>query len=288
VRSVTIAPEILGNLVGIGVSEKRTSRRPCGIAAVTFYVERKLPKSRLTRRLMLPGAIAGMTCDVVACGKVRPAVAGSPSDPLDPLIPGAQVQVTGSKAGTLGAFVRDAAGDICLISNCHVLSPDLASPSQGVHQPAIGYGGSRQVATVKKVVPISASDSNLVDVGLAKLDSGVQYQSAIPGVGSINGTGLPSRSEPVAKYGQATLETFGQFDSIDADIVVPFDFMTATFANVYAFRPSSFADEGDSGSIVVEKRTGTAVGLLFATSPLLKFAISIEAIDNALSGLTWL
>src|SRR5947207_12242729 len=66
VHPVSIATEILANLVGIGVAEKRTGRQPCGVAAITFYVERKLPKSRLSRRLMLPSKIAGLTCDVVA------------------------------------------------------------------------------------------------------------------------------------------------------------------------------------------------------------------------------
>jgi hypothetical protein len=64
--------------------------------------------------------------------------------------------------------------------------------------------------------------------------------------------------------------------------------MSASFANVYVFRPGDFADSGDSGSVVIEPRSGIAVGLVFATSSLLNFAIPIEAIDDTLPGLTWL
>lgn len=289
VKTVAVATEILANLVGVGVAEKRTNRQPCGVPAITFYVERKLPKSRLNRRLMLPRTIAGLTCDVVACGRLRPATGNSPSDRLDPLVPGAQVQVGGAEAGTLGAFVQDSDGDTCLISNCHVLSSDLATAEgQPVYQPGIGFPGSRQVATVKMVVPIRANGRNLVDVGIARLDPGVDHEADIPGVGRIIGTGRPSRVEPVAKFGQATLGTVGQFDSMDADVVVPYDFMTASFANVYVFRPGNFADSGDSGSVVVEPQSGTAVGIVFATSLLLNFAIPIEAVDDALPGLAWL
>jgi hypothetical protein len=208
---------------------------------------------------------------------------------LNPLSPGAQIQVAGAEAGTLGAFVRDADGETCLISNCHVLSSDLAtSNSQPVYQPAIGFSGSRQIATVKKIVPISANGRNLVDIGVARLDSGLGVDPKIPGIGGILGTGRPSRPEPVAKFGQATLETAGQFDSIDMDLVIPYDFMSATFTNVYVFRPGGFASCGDSGSVVVEPRTGTGVGLIFATSPLLNFVIPIDAINGVMPGLTWL
>lgn len=291
VRTVKIEPEVMANLVGIGVAEKRTDRSPRGVPAITFYVERKLPKSRLTRRLMLPKTLDGLTCDVAACGRVRPAMGGSPSSPLDPLTPGAQIQIPGAAPGTLGAFVRDSDGDICLISNCHVLSLDLANGvGQPVTQPAQGYPGARRIATVKTIVSISADSRNRVDVALAKLDFGINHDPVVPGIGGITGTGVPSRSEPVAKFGQATWFTDGRFDSIDTDLAVSFDFITANFSNIYVFRPANFAGDGDSGSLVMEPTTGIAVGLIFATSPLLNFAIPVDAInENAeLSGLTWL
>ena len=281
--------ELIANLVGIGVAEKRTNRKSVGLPAITFYVKEKLPKSRLTRRLLLPKTIAGLTCDVVACGAVKPAQGGSPSDPLDPVTPGAQIQVEGAEPGTLGGFVTDADGEECLISNCHVLSADLATgEGASVFQPAFGFPGSRRIATVKTVVSISANGRNRVDVALARMDSGIRTDHPIPGIGAITGTGRPSPGRSVAKYGQTTENTDGQFDSMDTDVVVSFGFSSALFARVYVFRPGSFAGAGDSGSLVVEPGSGTVVGIIFATSALLNFAIPAEAVEDEVGPLTWL
>jgi hypothetical protein len=287
VQSVKIAPELMANLVGVGVAEKRSQRESCGVPAITFYVQRKLPKSRLTRRLLLPRTIDGLACDVVACGGMRPAQGELPFELLDPVTPGAQIQVEGARSGTLGGFVRDADGDLCLVSNCHVLSTDLVTPGAGVFQPGIEFPGSRRIATVKRVVSISADGVNTVDVALAKLEPGIAHDAAIPDLGPITGIGEPSPAARVRKVGQATLETSGRFDSVDTDVTVDYDILSANFTNICVFRPGSFADDGDSGSFIVEEDTGTLVGLLFATSALLNFAIPISAIDTALPGLTW-
>lgn len=283
-------PEQVANVVGIGVAEKRTDRKGCGVPAVTFYVERKMPRSMLTRRLLLPRSIGGLVCDVVACGRISPAAGGSPWSPLDPVVPGAQISIGGMTPGTLGAFVRDADGEICFLSNCHVLSRDLATGNDTpVFQPGTSLTGSRQIGTVKRVVPIYADRRNTVDVALARLDGNIRYDPGFPDLGGLNGV-LPEPQEfdELVKFGAATERTRGELDSIETDLRVPYQFMTATFSRVCVFRPSSFADEGDSGSLVVVRRSVKAVGLLFAVSPLLAFAVPSSAIINALPGIEWL
>jgi hypothetical protein len=230
-----------------------------------------------------------MACDVVACGPLRPAVGGSPLDPLNPLSPGAQIQVAGADPGTLGGFAQDASGAVYLVSNCHVLSPDLATEGASVFQPAIGSPGSRRIATVAQVIPIHSDGRNRLDIGLARLDPGIDFDPSIPTIGRILGTGIPAKAVPVFKYGQATLDTDGRLDSADADIVVDYPFLSASFSDVYSFRPSGFADDGDSGSAVVDN-AGLLVGFIFATSILLNFVIPVQAITDCpdFVGLTWM
>lgn len=290
IQMVKRDPAQVANLVGVGVAEKRTERKGCGVPAVTFYVERKLPRSMLTRRLLLPRSIGGLVCDVVACGRISPAAGGPAWTPLDPVVPGAQISIGGLNPGTLGAFVRDTDGEVCFLSNCHVLSRDLATGSDTpVFQPGTSFAGSRQIGTVKRVVPIYADRRNTVDVALARLDGNIHYDPGFSELGGLNGV-LPEPQEfdDVVKFGAATGRTRGDLDSIETDLRVPFQFMTATFSRVSVFRPSSFADEGDSGSLVLVRRSVKAVGLVFAVSPLLAFAIPCSAISDALPGIEWL
>lgn len=288
-RMTNCDPELANNLVGVGVCEKISGSTRQGIPSVTFYVRQKQPKSLLTRRLLLPKTFEGMDCDVVPCGEIYPAQAGSPRSRLDPLTPGAQIQVEGCGSGTLGAFVVDADGDTCLISNCHVLSRfRMNGEGAEVHQPRIVQSGSRAIASVKTVIPIQADGKNRVDVALAKLHPNVNFTTAIPGIGQISGSKRPKEMDPVAKFGQVTELTRSEFDSIDVDVRVNFGITSAVFANVYVFYRSTFADEGDSGSAVVDERDKSVIGLIFATSESRNFAIPAKEIESRLGGIRWL
>lgn len=288
IRQVKIAAEILQNLVGVGVSEKRCNRSPQDSPSVTFYVKEKLPRSLLTRRMMLPRTIEGLTCDVVACGRPRPAQGGAPlASVVNPLAPGAQIQVPGVAPGTLGAIVRDKDGDDCLITNCHILSGDLASGlGRSVYQPQVSALGSREIARVSELVPLRTNHVNWADVGLAKLTGGA-LSAAIPHIGLLTGHGEPEEEAPVVKFGFKTGLQEAVLDSIDTDFALSYGFMTAMFKEVHVYRGSGFADVGDSGSTIVEPVSRTSMGLLFATAGVLHYAIPVSSIARVLPDLAW-
>lgn len=284
-----VANDVTANVVGVGVSNKTTGRMPQGVPSVTFYVREKLPKSRLTRRLLLPKTVEGLLCDVVACGKIVPGNGGLPFQKLDPVTPGAQIQVGTSPPGTLGAFVRDSDNELCLISNCHVLSKNLASGvGEQVFQPGRSMVGSRPIATVKTIIPVSPSRKNSVDVALARLNLGVNQDPVIPGIGQVNGTREPEEDEYVVKYGQASQFKTSYLESVETDVVVDYGFMSATFARLLVYSVPDFAQPGDSGSVVVGEADQMVVGLLCAVSDLKNFVIPIREIEKALGPLTWL
>ncbi|MDB6076617.1 MAG: hypothetical protein JWO82_364 [Akkermansiaceae bacterium] len=292
------APGIYTNLVGVGRGEKFTGRKPQGKPAITFYVKKKLPLSQLDRRLVLPRTIAGLPCDVIACGTIHCAAGPVLFNRLDPLIPGAQIQVAGGAPGTLGGFVRDRDGDVCLITNCHVLSPDLRlGVGEPVYQPSIAFRDYRQIATVKAIVPVSTSNKNRVDVALARLEDGIAYDPVIPGFLPFEGTGAPEFEDyddggwpeaRVSKYGQATDLKQALLHSADADVPVDYDHRVAIFTGVYIALGASFAAKGDSGSAVYNTGNRKVVGLLTGVSGIASVISPSSAIESSLPGLLWL
>ena len=290
-RDIRIPEELRRNLVAIGVAEKRVHGRHCGCAAITFYVRQKLPSARLPKRLLLPKTLHGLTCDVVQCGINRAAQNGPhPGSFMNPLRPGAQIGVVGGQPGTLGGFVTDSSGAVSLITNCHVVSPDGGDATGTlVYQPAPGTPGSRAIARVSEIIPILAYGVNQADVALARLiDQQIAFDPVIPHIGSVLGSSIGDPLEDVEKFGQRTLHTDGFIDSIDTDFIVEYDGFYALFASGLAIAPGSFLDRGDSGSLVVDVRDNTVVGLVISSAYTRNFAIPIQKVEQELSTFTWL
>src|SRR5215210_8041802 len=66
------------NVVAVGISEKVSQGKPTGTIALTFYVERKLPLSKMKASVAVPPAVpesisgpSVIPTDVVAVGKPR-------------------------------------------------------------------------------------------------------------------------------------------------------------------------------------------------------------------------
>jgi hypothetical protein len=287
IRDVKVAPDILANLVAIGVAEKRSDRVLQDHPAITFYVKEKVPRSMLTRRMTLPRTIDGLTCDVVACGRTRPALGEPPgSTMIDPPGPGAQIQVPGANPGTLGAIIRDGNGNACLISNCHVLSGDLASGvGMPVFQPQLSAIGSREIATVTQVIPLRDQHTNWADVAIARLTA--EASAEIPSVGFLTGVGEPEDGMPVVKYGFRTGLQEAFLESIDTDFQQAYGLRNMRFKEVHVYLGDGFADLGDSGSVIVDATTRQAVGLFFATGQGLHFSIPMSSIARELPDLIW-
>lgn len=290
-RRSKLSHEFSSKLVGVGVAEKKTNRCNSGRWGVTFYVKRKLRKTSLSRKLMLPSSYQGIPCDVIECRTARPATAyPSYSSVNDPLRPGCQIGVVGDNAnhkGTLGGFMQGPDRARYLISNCHVLSPDdLASKGKIVYQPAPGVPGSRPIGVVTHVIPLL--EVNDVDLAVARINEEVaidpsNYWGPVPGTGPLEAR------ERVRKYGAGNGNQTGRCKALYTDIGWEINGKHHSFRNLQGFTPRLFATKGDSGSLVALRKNNTWVSMIIGvTKRNIDCGIPINIVEKKLSDYTWI
>ncbi|MBI4657491.1 MAG: hypothetical protein HY735_01370 [Verrucomicrobia bacterium] len=179
-------------------------------------------------------------------------------------------------AGTIGARVKDAAGNVYALSNNHVYALENSAPIQSpIHQPGPYDTGcivsdNNVIASLTAYVTIDFSGGdNTVDAAIAG--------SNITLVGNAtpsNGYGTPKSTvvaaavgQAVQKYGRTTSLTKGQVVGINATINVGYSSGTARFVDqIVILGTKPFSKAGDSGSLIVTNPERQPVGLLFAGS----------------------
>jgi hypothetical protein len=231
---------------------------------------------------MLPESIAGIKTDVIETGRFRTFLPAAPPGQtrLRPAMPGCSIgfqfgdeQGGNLMAGTLGAVV-EAAGVRYILSNNHVLANENALPlGSPVYQPGLLDGGNvatDRIATLARFVPLSAGKPNLVDCAIAQIEEGAVDPAILPKIGRLTGP------EPidaaigmrVEKTGRATGYTAGVVSDVCATVPLSFDIGLLQFDDQILIKTTSgvFADDGDSGSLVVDVGSGQATGLLIGGS----------------------
>ncbi len=123
---------------------------------------------------------------------------------------------------------------------------------------------------------------NAVDCALAQVvDPRAVRATFLPGVGRLK-SGKPVHAAEgmrVHKVGRTTGYTRGVVFDVAVDVTVDYGFGRATFGDqvlVRGERGGAFSDHGDSGSVIVDRRTKRPTALLFAGS-------STHTIGNHLS-----
>src|SRR6266702_7394458 len=109
------------NIVAIGIAEKETEKKNTGELGLCFYVEKKIPKSRMKVNKLIPPVLSvadrkAVFTDVQQIGKVRPQI----NKRKTPLSSGFSVG-NDNETGTLGAIVKKGS-KFFLLSNSHVLA----------------------------------------------------------------------------------------------------------------------------------------------------------------------
>jgi hypothetical protein len=254
------------NIVGFGYGTKWTSGSVSSERAIRVYVTSKRPRRRLSERHIIPDEIDGVPTDVVQVGHVvaafpRPIGGGvSGGHPLVPF-------------GTLGCLVQRNEGGRFVLSNNHVLANvnDSSSPAPEILEPGLRDGGlaNPPIARLAAFHPLSMEDGiNEIDAAVAELVNQADMTNEIVDVGRISPDPLlPTAQMSVTKHGATTRRRTGIVDDIDTDVIVGFaPHGVAHFHHQIAIRDGDevFADNGDSGSIVVDPVTLRPVGLLFA------------------------
>lgn len=188
-----------------------------------------------------------------------------------PLEPGAQVAMADRNfVGTLGCFVRDAAGVLYALSNSHVLADEgRAAVGHRIGQPF----PQSPIGTLARWVPFSTVSPNLVDAAIMRLNATTAllgFTNAIPGpIVGTRDVGPEMLGVEVRKAGRTTGARVGKITSVEIDgLPVAYgDPLGVVRFNdqveVSGGPATDFSAPGDSGSLIVTS-DGYAVALLFA------------------------
>jgi S1-C subfamily serine protease len=305
---VAISPAPEHNVVGIGVGEKLVNGEHTGTLAVKFLVKIKYRESDIEGRHRLPKSIEGLPVDVDEAGIFRAFTAAAarasarpvavampnPRTRIRPAQPGCSVgfRFPGDQfvmAGTFGAVVTDGT-DRFILSNNHVLADEnrlaLGSP---IFQPGLLDGGkvsTDQVAELTRFVPVQASAFNQVDCAIARVLRSDLVSNAILFIGPPQGTAAAQRDMVVHKFGRTTGYQAGRVTSVNTDVKIRYDMGEVAFRRqiiVEGLKGQPFSAQGDSGSLILERQSQRAIGLLFGGSPSHTIANHIEDVLQALN-----
>jgi S1-C subfamily serine protease len=297
--SAGISPEPSQNVVGVGIGENIVDNKPTGALAIKFFVRIKLPKDQLTARNMLPKTVDGLPVDVEQSGtfrrfqaatrarrgrarrprrRARAAAKPNPRLKIRPAQPGCSIgfRAPGDAfvmAGTFGAVVKDRKG-MYILSNNHVIADENRLPvGSPIFQPGFLDGGkpaTDQIATLTKVRLLRKNAFNKIDAAIAKVLKPSLISKEILFIGPPKGTATAKFDMIVHKFGRTTSYRAGRVTSIETDVNVEYDTGIFKFENqiiITGLSGQMFSDSGDSGSLILERGTNKAVGLLFAGSP---------------------
>jgi len=247
----------------------------------------------------LPESLEGVPVEVEVTGMIFAlrALADPTAWFLRPVPIGVSTGHPNITAGTIGARVRDAAGNVYALSNNHIYADQNdASIGDGAIQPGAFDGGTDpadRIGTLDDFEPIEFAKrrkipTNTMDAAIV-LSSTDMLGNATP----LDGYGTPSSTiasayvnQPVKKYGRTTKLTFGQVSEINVTVDVCYEgFVVCTkwarFEDQIAITDGDFSGGGDSGSLIVaddEDNNNNPVGLLFAGSSTRTIANRIDLV----------
>ena len=283
------------NVVGVGIGFKEKHGKVTNTQAIYVYVEKKVPKSAVPKSDLIPPTIGGVATDVIETGRIFPQQAPPIAQTrLRPAKGGASVgfQAIGFvMAGTFGCLVTDGTKRF-ILSNNHVLANENALPlNSPIFQPGLLDGGvapGDRIAKLSKFIKIKKLPANnKVDAAIAALDKpSLASPLILPKVGKLGSTAPVAAlmDMKVHKHGRTTGYTRGRVIDVSGDFNISYDFGTARFVDqiVIVGDSGSFSNSGDSGSLIVERSSNQATGLLFAGSTSHTIANHISDVLSAL------
>jgi hypothetical protein len=208
-------------------------------------------------------------------------------------------------AGTIGARVLDAASNMYLLSNNHVLANgNDAAIGDAILQPGPvdGGGAADQIGTLAQFKAINfAGGDNTIDAALATANATVLSNTTpadaygmpsgqIWGDGNNDGA-FDNKNAllnlQLQKFGRTTQLTKGAVTGINAILNICYEALfvfcikSARFVDQIVIEPGSFSGGGDSGSLIVtDDANRNPVALLFAGSTAQTIANRIDLVLN--------
>jgi hypothetical protein len=296
------------NVVGVATSLKVTKGQPTKEWSLTILVEKKLPKTQVPKSSLVPDKMENVVTDVLEVGKIEALTFDSR---LRPALPGYSIGHYNITAGTFGCLVRDVRrcccklekdcdcghtseecpGDYLILSNNHVLANvNKGKVGDPILQPGPYDGGvypSDQIATLERFEPIALSlfDSppgyNLVDAAVARPAHSRDVTASIIGIVMPRGVDQALVGDDVIKVGRTTQVTAGRVLATNATVIVGYG--ADGFGQFrHQILTTAMAAGGDSGSLLMNRTSLSAVGLLFAGSPVITIHNHIADVETAL------
>lgn len=265
------------NVLAVGISEKISHRKKTGNLALIFYVEKKIPLNKLKENEKIPArmpagisATSDVLTDVVAIGKLRPEVNATRKT----FQPGNSIGHIKVQAGTFGAVVKDKKNKLFILSNSHVLAnAGTGKVGDIILYPGVFDNGRKPVdvrARLHRFIPFKTANNfqNVVDCAIAEpLDGHLpNMMSEIKGLGVPKGTIKAKRGMKVVKVGRTTGKTSSEITDVNFRAMLDYEkkgLRDVRFKD-QIFCKKRYTLPGDSGSLVIDKATGKAVGLHFA------------------------
>jgi hypothetical protein len=259
------------NVIGVGISEKVTGKRRTGELSLCFYVEKKVSERKLSAAKLIPPVVAvpdghAVFTDVKQIGKLLPQANIRKS----PIKSGYSVGHRSITAGTVGAIVKKAR-KYFILSNSHVLAlSGKGKIGDQVTYPGPSDGGelpNDEVATLADFVEFEPGGKfvNRVDAALATVieerlqDLDFSILGAKPALATI----APVRGMTVVKRGRTSGDTESTVEDVNFRAIIEYDRVgkVGFLDQALCLR---YTSPGDSGAIVVDKKSGKIVGLHFA------------------------
>jgi hypothetical protein len=254
------------NVVGIGIAKKEIGKKSTGEFCLCFYVEKKYSKTRGKPDLLIPpvlsiGKRTAVFTDVQEIGKIRLHL----NRQQTPIESGYSVG-DASATGTLGAIVKKG-GDYFLLSSSHVLADSgngkIGDPIMYPGPLDTSGGAAQYVAHLSAFVPFQkAAPVNRVDAALAQVDDNFVgsldfsiYKGSTP-TDIID----PAIDMKIAIRGRKSGNSRGSVKSVTFSYYLDYPGV-GEIGFVDQVACSSYADEGDSGALVVDQASGKIVGL---------------------------
>jgi hypothetical protein len=278
----------LDNVNAVGIGYKESKNKLTDQLCIKVFVQNKCKVSELDKSQIVPKKIKGILTDVYEIGEVH---AEPNTAKVRPAKPGFSIGHYRITAGTFGAIARDTCYPCryYILSNNHVLAnSNAASIGDAILQPGRIDGGLNprdRIASLSRFVPIKFGNINrynLVDAAIAKPLSADLVIGSIYKLGIPKGTQEATLNMDVIKTGRTTGTTANRVISVDATVAVNYGASgIAYFRN--QFMTGDMSNGGDSGSLLLNRSTRKAVGLLFAGSSQVTIFNNIHNVMMALN-----
>jgi len=270
--------------VEVGVVSLQEELRISALGLGGFAVPGKLD----VRNDIAPQKVTEVRVTKFMVGKVRALPLIRPAGKCPP---GYSIGHPRMSAGTFGCLLKwdHAPLHAFILSNQHVLAGNnVGRIGDPIYQPGRYDGGTafHTIARLAAFINLDHISHNILDAALARVENDntppENWSDIVsplpPFVESFTGFAAPTERMEVEFVGRTSEHGFGRVERLNSEAYPDYGPGLGVLHFRGQVRTSPMAQEGDSGSVVVESSTKKIVGLLFAGGPGASFFTPIQVV----------